>query len=329
LTKYSHHKFSIAPMMDWSDRHFRVFMRLLTRRSLLYSEMVTAAAIVHGNQKRLLGFSQIEHPVALQLGGADPDQLAEAARIGQDFGYDEINLNVGCPSDRVQSGRFGAALMLEPDLVAKIITTMQGAVDIPVTIKCRIGVDEQNPKETLPKFIKTVADAGCTTFIIHARKAWLKGLSPKQNREVPPLDYSLVRQIKQSFPKLNIVLNGGLTGLEQAIDESKDLYGAMIGRAAYHNPFEWAAIDREVFGETSAITTRQQVVQGLIEYAALEQTCKTRLHDITRHAFGLFAGQPGARNWRRILSEEAVRPGADWRVIAKAAEAVLAARSAA
>lgn len=310
-------------MMDWSDRHYRSFMRLITRRTLLYTEMVTAPAVIHGDRKRLLGFSPLEHPIVLQLGGSDPGQLAEAASIGQDFGYDEINLNVGCPSDRVQSGRFGAALMLEPKLVADIISQMQRAVSIPVSVKCRIGVDDQNQQETLPDFIRIVADTGCQTFIIHARKAWLKGLSPKQNREIPPLDYPLVNAMKQQFPKLKIIINGGLLDLPQAISASETLDGAMIGRAAYHNPWIFAQADQQVFNDKKPPVTRAQVVQGLIEYAALEQGNGTRLHDITRHILGLFTGEPGARKWRQILSVEGVKPGADWRVIAKAAQMVL------
>jgi tRNA-dihydrouridine synthase A len=315
--------FSIAPMMDWSDRHYRSFIRLITQRALLYSEMVTAAAVVHGDRRRLLGFSAIEHPIVLQLGGADPALLGEAARIGEDFGYDQINLNVGCPSNRVQSGSFGAALMLEPELVADCVAAMQGAVSVPVTVKCRIGVDEQEASQTLPAFIEIVSAAGCEAFVIHARKAWLQGLSPKQNREVPPLDYELVHAMKRQFPKLEIVLNGGLTTLDQALNEAEGLDGMMIGRAAYHNPWAWAEVDRLVYGETEPAPTREGVVRGLIEYAALAQSTGARLHDLTRHVLGLFAGQPGARKWRQILSQEGVRPGADWRVIAKAAKAVL------
>ncbi|VAV88074.1 tRNA-dihydrouridine(20/20a) synthase [hydrothermal vent metagenome] len=315
--------FAIAPMMDWSDRHYRSFMRLITRRAVLYSEMVTAAAVVHGDRQRLLGFSPLEHPVVLQLGGADPQQLAEAARIGEGFGYQQINLNVGCPSDRVQSGRFGAALMLEPEIVANCVLAMQAAVSVPVTVKCRIGVDAQNVQQTLPNFLQIVADAGCQTFIIHARKAWLKGLSPKQNRDVPPLEYPLVVEMKRQFSQLQIILNGGLLTLEQALAQSANLDGAMIGRAAYHNPWQWVQVDQQVFAEPTPPATREQVVQGLIEYAALEQGDGTRLHDITRHVLGLFAGEPGARQWRRILSEDGVKPGADWRVIARAAAEVL------
>ena len=329
MAKISYERFSVAPMMDWSDRHFRAFIRLITKRALLYSEMVTSAAIVYGDKERLLGFSPLEHPVALQLGGSDPAQLAEAARIGEDFGYCEINLNVGCPSDRVKSGRFGAVLMLEPELVARIISSMRDAVTVPLTVKCRIGVDEQVAEETLPKFIKTVSDAGCRKFIIHARKAWLKGLSPKQNREIPPLDYPLVRQMKQDFADLSISLNGGLETIDQVISESHGLDGVMVGRAAYHDPFEWSQVDQIIFNEEFAPVSRKQVVEGLIEYAALEQENGTRLHDITRHVMGLFYRQPGARNWRRILSEEGVKPGADWRVIAKAAAEVMASQGAA
>ncbi|MCF6292307.1 MAG: tRNA dihydrouridine(20/20a) synthase DusA [Robiginitomaculum sp.] len=323
MTKNHNNNLSIAPMMDWSDRHYRSFMRLITKRTVLYTEMLTVTAVIHGDRERLLGFSPLEHRVVLQLGGSDPGQLAEAAIIGEQFGYDEINLNVGCPSDRVQSGRFGAVLMLEPQLVAECISAMQQAVSIPVTVKCRVGVDEQAVEETLPNFIGIVADAGCQTFIIHARKAWLKGLSPKQNREIPPLNYSLVKSIKQQFPELQIILNGGLLDLPQAISASETLDGAMIGRAAYHNPWIFSQADRLVFNDERTSVTRETVVQGLIEYAALEQGNGTRLHDITRHVLGLFAGEPGARKWRQILSVEGVKLGADWRVIAKAAKAVL------
>ncbi len=315
--------FAIAPMMDWSDRHYRFFMRLLTKRALLYTEMVTAAAVVHGDRSYLLGYNAIEHPLALQLGGADPAQLAEAARIGEDFGYGEINLNVGCPSDRVQSGSFGAALMLQPELVADCIAAMQSAVDVPVTVKCRIGVDEQEAVQTLPDFIRTVAGAGCETFVIHARKAWLKGLSPKQNREIPPLDYGLVHQIKQQFPALRILLNGGLVSLAQAMAETKGLDGAMVGRAAYHDPWIMADTDQLVFGESGPSVSREQVVRGLIEYVNFERTNGTKLHAITRHVLGLFAGQPGARHWRRTLSEKGVKPGAGSEVIGEAAASVL------
>ncbi len=315
--------FAVAPMMEWSDRWYRGFVRLMSRRAVLYSEMVTAAAVVHGDRDRLLGFSAVEHPLVLQLGGADPAQLAEAARIGEGFGYDEINLNVGCPSDRVQSGAFGAALMLDAPLVAKCAAAMAASVSIPVTIKCRVGVDEQIAEETLPDFIRCVSDAGVNHFIIHARQAWLKGLSPKQNREIPPLQYDLVREMKRQFPSLCITLNGGLANVEQAKQETATLNGAMIGRAAYHNPWILTAVDQQIYGETAPPPTRDEVVQGLIEYAALAQSDGVRLHDITRHVLGLFLGQPGARKWRQILSQEAVRPGADWRVIAKAAAVVL------
>jgi len=319
------HTLSIAPMMDWSDRHYRAFMRLITKRTLLYTEMITAAAVVHGDRGRLLGYSAVEQPLALQLGGSDPTLLAEAARIGEGFGYSEINLNVGCPSPRVQSGCFGAALMLEPALVADCVAAMVLAVQVPVTVKCRIGVDQQNTDETLPHFIKTVAEAGCTTFVIHARKAWLDGLSPKQNREIPPLQYDLVQQIKQKFQNLTIVLNGGLTSLEQAQTDVTTLAldGAMIGRAAYHNPWEFVAADPQFFGAPAPVQSRLQVVEGLIEYVRAEQANGTRLHDITRHVLGLFAGQAGARHWRRTLSTKGPRAGAGSEVITEAASFLL------
>lgn len=313
-------KLSIAPMMDWTDRHYRGFMRLITRQTLLYTEMVTAPAVIHGDRARLLGYADGEHPIALQLGGSDPAQMAEAARIGADFGYDEININVGCPSDRVQSGAFGAVLMKDPDIVAQCFTAMQEAVSVPVTVKCRIGVDDQDPEVMLPEFLRVVANAGCKTFIIHARKAWLKGLSPKENRMVPPLRYDLVRFMKSEFPDLAISLNGGLENLDQAQAETEGLDGAMLGRAAYHDPWVFAQADTRVFGAPDdPARTRADVVRGLMVQADELLSGDGRLHDLTRHVLGLFAGQPGARHWRRVLSEEANRDGAGPEVIAKAA----------
>ncbi len=315
--------FSVAPMMDWTDRHCRFFHRLITRHAQLYTEMVTARALIYGDAARLMRFDVREHPVAIQLGGAEPLELARAAKLAEDAGYNEVNLNVGCPSDRVQSGAFGAALMANPALVADCVTAMAAVVQIPVTVKCRIGIDEQEPHETLPVFIETVSAAPCDTFIIHARKAWLKGLSPKQNRNVPPLDYDMVRSIKMAHPDLTIILNGGLRDVPHALAQSETLDGAMMGRAAYQTPWMLAKIDTLVFGKTGSGPVKEDIVAALIEYAAHETENGTPLHAITRHIMGLFAGQPGARNWRRTLSEDAPRPGAGPEVIAKAAQAVL------
>lgn len=295
--------FSVAPMMDWTDRHCRMFHRMLSKQALLYTEMVVADAVIHGNREYLLGFHTEEHPVALQIGGSDPAKLAEAAKIGADYGYAEINLNVGCPSDRVQAGRFGASLMAEPALVAKCFTAMQDAVDIPVTIKCRVGIDEQIPQEVLPQFLEIVSMAGCQHFIIHARKAWLKGLSPKENRTVPPLEYDLVRSVKTKFPDLTLVLNGGLQTLEQAKTEMGILDGVMLGRAAYHNPWILTQVDEMFFSEAPTQMTREDVVQNLIAYAKSIEDTDPTVKALSRHIMGLFHGEQGARLWRRCLSE--------------------------
>ncbi len=329
VMKKQGHKFSIAPMMDWTDRHCRFFHRLITSYAQLYTEMVTAKALIHGDAARLMRFDGCEHPVVIQLGGAEPIELAEAAKLAEDAGYDEVNLNVGCPSDRVQSGAFGAALMAKPDLVADCVAAMKAAVHIPVTVKCRIGIDEQEPHEALPAFIETVSAAPCDTFIIHARKAWLQGLSPKDNRTIPPLDYELVRAIKAAHPKLNIILNGGLRDVPHALEESATLDGAMLGRAAYQTPWVLASVDKLVFEEKGQGPDKADIVAALVNYAARETEAGTPLHAITRHIMGLFAGEPGARLWRRTLSEEAPRSGAGPEVIVKAAEAVLGAKWAA
>ncbi len=290
-------------MMDWTDRHCRVFHRMLTRRALLYTEMVVADAVIHGDRPYLIGYNECEHPVALQIGGSDPQKLAQASKIGADFGYDEINLNVGCPSDRVQSGQFGASLMANPELVAECFVAMQGAVDIPVTIKCRIGIDEQEISVTLPRFIEAVSGAGCKHFIIHARKAWLDGLSPKDNRTVPPLDYDLVREMKSKYPHLQIVLNGGLENLAQAKDVSQGLDGVMFGRVAYHNPWILSGVDEGIYGEIPQVISRDEVVMLLIEYAQSMEQKHPSTKALTRHIMGLYHGQIGARIWRRALSE--------------------------
>jgi tRNA-dihydrouridine synthase A len=296
---------SVAPMMDWTDRHCRWFHRQLTARTELYTEMVVADAVIHGPRERLLGFAPIEHPVILQIGGSDPGKLAQASKIGEDFGYDAVNINIGCPSDRVQSGRFGACLMAEPELVGECFQKMQEAVDIPVTVKCRLGIDDQAVEDTLPKFLDIVSKAGCNTFIIHARKAWLKGLSPKENRDVPPLDYDLVRRMKAEFPNLNIQLNGGLTEIEESLKETDNLDGFMLGRAAYHNPWVMTQIDGLVFGDKPDTFTREEVVLRLISYSeSIEESDRTT-KALLRHIMGLYSGEAGARSWRRSLSEGA------------------------
>ncbi len=298
-------------MMDWTDRHCRYLHRLLSRETLLYTEMVTAPALVRGGALHLLEFSKAEHPVALQLGGSDPTELAAAAKLGADAGYDEINLNCGCPSDRVQSGRFGAILMETPALVADCVTAMREAVDVDVTVKCRIGVDDQDPEEVLPEFLSRIVGAGCTRVIIHARKAWLQGLSPKENRDTPPLDYPLVHRMKGYFPNLDISINGGITSLEQAeamLDSGLD--GVMIGRAAYHQPSDiLCQADRRIFGMDTD-SRPEDAVRDMLPYIEAHLTQGGRLHQITRHMLGLFAGRPGARGWRRMLSEGASTPGA-------------------
>ncbi len=294
---------SVAPMMDWTDRHCRWFHRQLTSRALLYTEMVVADAVIYGNKDYLIAYNPEEHPVALQIGGSDPAKLAKAAKLGAQYGYDEININIGCPSDRVQSGRFGACLMQEPDLVATGFRAMSDAVDIPVTVKCRLGVDDQSVENTLPDFIDKVSRAGCTHFIIHARKAWLKGLSPKENRDVPPLDYNLVHKMKTHFPHLDIVLNGGLTSLDQMQDETDGLDGAMFGRAAYHNPWMLSKLDHYIYADKKTALQRADIIERLILYAEAKQANDRSTKALIRHIMGLYSGQPGARLWRRSLSE--------------------------
>ena len=303
------HRFCIAPMMEWTDTHCRVLHRLLTRRALLYTEMVTAEAVVRGNRERLLGFDASEHPVAVQLGGSDPARLAEAARIAADMGYDEINLNVGCPSDRVQSGRFGACLMREPVLVADCVAEMRAVVAVPVTVKCRLGVDDQDPHESLRRMIVRCEAAGATTFVVHARKAWLEGLSPKENRDVPPLDYELVYQVKRENPHLTIVINGGIATLDECETHLKHVDGVMLGRAAYHSPAMLAEVDARFFGgETRDLDTAIEAYLANVEHKLGEGV---PLNAMTKHMLGLFNGKPGARLFRRHLSENATRKGAN------------------
>jgi tRNA-dihydrouridine synthase A len=307
-------------MMDWTDRHCRMFHRQFTRRTLLYTEMVTSAAVVRGPRERLLAHDPAEHPLALQLGGSDPDELGRAAEIGRAMGFAEINLNVGCPSDRVQAGCFGAALMRRPELVARCAAAMiTAAGPVPVTVKCRIGVDEQDPETALPGFIETVAAAGVRRFAIHARKAWLQGLSPKENRELPPLDHGLVLRTKARFPELAIVLNGGIEGLDAAAAFlSAGVDGAMIGRAAYRAPALLGQADRRIFGETRPDVDPETAVRAMLPYVERERRRGTGLHQITRHMLTAFAGRPGARAWRRLLSEEAIRAGAGPEVLDRA-----------
>jgi tRNA-dihydrouridine synthase A len=316
------HRLCVAPMMDWTDRHDRFFLRLISRRARLYTEMVTADAVRHGDRTRLLGFSPEEHLVAVQLGGAEPVALAEAARIAEDFGYDEINLNIGCPSDRVQSGRFGACLMREPELVAECVAAMRAAVRVPVTVKCRIGVDDQSPEEILPRFAERVSAAGCATLIVHARKAWLDGLSPKENRDVPPLDYPLVHALKRQYPHLTVIINGGIETLDAAEEHLRSVDGVMLGRAAYRTPFVLAEADRRIFGDARPVPARREVAERFIPYAERQLAAGVPLHSMTRHMLGLYQGCPGARRWRQILSTEAVKPGAGIDVIRAALAAV-------
>lgn len=298
---------SIAPMMDWTDRHDRFFLRQISRRVRLYTEMITTGAIIHGDRVRLLAFNPDEHPVALQIGGADPVALAECARIGAGFGYDEINLNIGCPSDRVQSGDFGACLMAKPDVVARGVAAMATAVDLPITVKHRIAIDDQEEWPTLIGFVQTVANAGCRHFIVHARKAWLTGLSAKENREVPPLRYELVHRLKAEMPTLAVIINGGFTTLDAAAAQFEFVDGVMIGRAAYQNPYVLAEADRRFFADTTDVPARHDIVERMLPYVEQSVAAGVPLKSITRHILGLFNGQRGARAWRRFLSENAPR----------------------
>ncbi len=316
-------RLSVAPMMDWTDRHCRAFHRVLTRNTLLYTEMAVDMAVIHGNRDYLIGFDPAEQPVALQLGGSDPANLVKAARIAAGYGYAEINLNVGCPSDRVQAGRFGACLMQEPELVADCVKAMQDAVDVPVTVKSRIGVDDQDPEMALFAFVETVAAAGVTSFTVHARKAWLKGLSPKENRTIPPLDYDLVRRLKRERPELEVILNGGLEDLDHGLAEGSELDGFMLGRAAYHTPWVLAEADSRVFGGADPVKTRIEAIDAYLPYIERRMSEGVQLHSITRHILGLFHAQPGGRNWRRILSEKGGRHGASIDVIEEAKSAVI------
>ncbi len=326
-------KLCVAPMMDWTDRHCRYFLRLISHDALLFTEMVTAKAIIYGNQEKLLGFSSEEHPIAVQLGGADPAELAQAAKVCETFGYDEINLNVGCPSDRVKSGMFGACLMAKPQLVGDCVAAMSEQTNLPITVKCRIGIDQQDSETDFTHFINIVADAGCRVFYVHARKAWLQGLSPKENRMVPPLDYDRVYRLKAARPDLEIILNGGIDTVETSLDTAEKVDGIMLGRAAYHNPWILAELQHALFPGAQPALSRTDVLKQLLPYAAnhlnrqetaqssnqkeekTQQRHQNRLHNITRHIMGLYANQTGARAFRRYLSEQASRPTATIEVL--------------
>jgi tRNA-dihydrouridine synthase A len=316
-------RFCVAPMMEWTDRHCRLFHRLLTRRALIYTEMVTTGAVLHGDRARLIGFDPAEHPVALQLGGSDPAALAACARIGADFGYDEINLNVGCPSERVQDGRFGACLMAEPALVGDCVAAMKAAVSIPVTVKCRIGIDDQDPDVALETMTAAVEAAGVDALIVHARKAWLAGLSPRENRDIPPLDYDLVFRLKARHPGLPIVLNGGIATVEAARAHLAKVDGVMMGRAAYQEPWRLLAVDPLLFGEPAPSASPKAAALALVPYIERQLAIGLRLHTITRHLHGLFQGVPGARAYRRHIATQAVKPGAGPDVLAQAVAMVL------
>ena len=310
VSNLSDWRFSVAPMMDWTDPHCRAFHRLLSRRARLYTEMLTTPAIIHGNRQRLLGFDAAEHPVALQLGGSNPVDLAEAARIGESFGYDEINLNVGCPSDRVKGGNFGACLMAEPKLVAQCVAAMKAAVKIPVTVKCRLGIDEQDTEVALDALAHGVIDAGADALAVHARKAWLNGLSPKENRDIPPLDYDRVYRLKTSMPDVPIAINGGIATIAEAKQHLDHVDGAMLGRAAYQEPWRLLSVDPELFGESAPYASMHDAIEALMPYIEHELSRGTRLHAITRHLVGAYQGVPGARAFRRYLAEVCTRPGA-------------------
>ena len=314
----NNHRFSIAPMMDWSDHNCRYFWRLLTKQALLYTEMVTTGALIHGDRKRFLHFNHEEHPVALQLGGSDPKDLARCARWAQEWGYDEVNINCGCPSDRVQSGMFGACLMGKPNLVADCVKAMMDSCDIPVTVKHRIGIDHMESYEQLLAFIEPVAAAGCSVFIVHARKAWLQGLSPKENREIPPLNYPWVYQLKKDFPHLTIVVNGGIQTIEECQTHLDHVDGVMLGREAYQNPWMLAQVDEALFGMDSPLKSRDDVIAELLPFAEQHLAQGGQLNHITRHILGLYQGIPGARKFRRHLSENAYKKEAGIRILAEA-----------
>jgi tRNA-dihydrouridine synthase A len=315
-------RFSIAPMMDWTDRHCRFFHRVMTRRARLYTEMLTTGAVIHGDRARLLGFDASEHPVALQLGGSNADDLATAAKIGEEFGYDEINVNVGCPSDRVKDGRFGACLMAEPELVARGVAAMKRAIRIPVTVKCRIGIDDQDPEVALDTLARSVIDAGADALIVHARKAWLNGLSPKENRDIPPLDYDRVYRLKAALPDVPVIINGGIAGIEEAKRHLAHVDGVMLGRAAYQEPWRLLRADTELFGDAAPYGAMKDVFAAMLPYIEDQLSRGVRLHAMTRHFVGAFHGVPGARAFRRHLAENGVKPGAGVKVLRDAIDLV-------
>lgn len=312
---HSGRRFCVAPMLDLTDRHARYFLRLISHHAWLYTEMVTTGALLHGDHHRHLAYNQAEHPLALQLGGSDPSDMARCARMAEDYGYDEVNINVGCPSDRVRNGQFGACLMASPELVAECVDAMRASASIPVTIKARIGIDDQDEYETLQNFVQVNKDAGCEIFIIHARKAWLKGLSPKENREVPPLNYERVYQLKKDFPELEFIINGGLTDLDTAQQQLDFVDGVMLGRAAYHQPWLLSEVDQRFYNDAHPVPSRRDVVEQMFPYIQQELQDGGQLKYITRHMLGLFHGLPGARHWRRLLSEQAWKEGAGIEVI--------------
>ncbi len=321
--------FAVAPMMDWTERHCRFFHRHMSRHALLYTEMVVADAIIHGDRERLLGFSEVEHPVAFQVGGSEPSKLAEVAKIVEDFGYDEINLNCGCPSDRVQSGAFGACLMQEPELVADCVAAMKAAVSIPVTVKCRIGVDDQEPREALFAMVSAIEKAGVDAVWVHARKAWLQGLSPKENRDVPPLDYPLVYELKRQFPDLFIGINGGIVDLNQSVEHLKHVDGVMLGRTAYQEPSMLLDVDHQIYGTTQQPVLLDEVIATMASYIDAHVARGGKANQVTRHMIGLFNGRPGARRWRQMLTVDALKPGANGALLRDAYDTVLNATPAA
>lgn len=316
-------KFTVAPMLDWTDRHCRYFHRLLTKQALLYTEMVTTGALLNGDVERHLRFNAFEQPVALQLGGSEPKEMAACARLAEDYGYAEVNINVGCPSERVQKGAFGACLMAEPHLIADCVAAMQAAVNMPVTVKNRIGIDEQQERDSLFNFVETVAQAGCQTFIVHARKAWLKGLSPKENREIPPLNYALVYELKQAFPQLEIIINGGITTLEQCQHHLQFVDGVMVGREAYHNPWLLAQVDSQLYAAPDSFNQRKAVIDAFIPYIEQQLSQGGTLAPMSKPILGLFQGIAGARYWRRYISENAFKPNADAKILLQAMQKIL------
>lgn len=316
-------KFTVAPMLDWTDRHCRYFHRLLTKQAPLYTEMVTTGALLNGDVERHLRFNAFEQPVALQLGGSEPKEMVACARLAEDYGYAEVNINVGCPSERVQKGAFGACLMAEPHLIADCVAAMQAAVNMPVTVKNRIGIDEQQERDSLFNFVETVAQAGCQTFIVHARKAWLKGLSPKENREIPPLNYALVYELKQAFPQLEIIINGGITTLEQCQHHLQWVDGVMVGREAYHNPWLLAQVDSQLYATPDSFNQRKAVIDAFIPYIEQQLSQGGTLAPMSKPILGLFQGIAGARYWRRYISENAFKPNADAKILLQAMQKIL------